>query len=196
MFRISWNNLRPYMRVGTIKSEHSTGMPLLPAWLSQAHHVFSTYPISGSKENFGKNSKPKHHLDCSLHCIINPVLLDEFQLVLTLRSWEPYSESAKDIFLFAAIPCLVESFDLKDTFLEWGENGVFYYWSFDPTGAQRLLAEDAELLHLPIFSAYLYPNNIPDLTYHIIHTYQKYKGYDPSTIDYAVDHGWPLLDSE
>jgi hypothetical protein len=127
--------------------------------------------------------------------VINLVLLDDFWLVLCSKSDLFEMEHDKEIFLFVAIPYLVKSFDLQDTFLRWGENGVVYYWSFDPTGAERISREDAEMLDLPIYDAILHSLFQPaDLTYDVIDTYQRCKGYDPNTRDYAVAHGWPLLD--
>ncbi|THU97320.1 hypothetical protein K435DRAFT_68613 [Dendrothele bispora CBS 962.96] len=79
----------------------------------------------------------------------------------------------------------------------WGNgNNDPYYWSFDPDGSSRLSKRVTEALGLPelIPKAWLQLSECADYQYEATKQFQLFRGYNPSTQEFAQRHGLPLVD--
>ncbi|THU93263.1 hypothetical protein K435DRAFT_559842, partial [Dendrothele bispora CBS 962.96] len=71
-----------------------------------------------------------------------------------------------------------------------------YYWSFDPDGSSPLSKRVTEALGLPEFTpkAQLWLYKFADYQYKATRQFQIFRGYNPSTQEFAKRHGLPLVD--
>ncbi|THV02278.1 hypothetical protein K435DRAFT_836502 [Dendrothele bispora CBS 962.96] len=79
----------------------------------------------------------------------------------------------------------------------WGtDNNDLYYWSFDPDGSWPLSKRVTETLGLPEFlpKSYLWQQDFADYQYEATKKFQVFRGYNPSTQEFAKRHGLPLVD--
>ncbi|KAJ6528883.1 hypothetical protein B0H19DRAFT_533185 [Mycena capillaripes] len=136
------------------------------SWLSQAYHIFSCLQITS---NF-----------------------DDYALIYTIRFEIAISASEEETpagFLFL---CPKEDFNVGPFSFKWPECPA--YWSLDPTGAERLNAEEATELRFPSFQL---STEIRTVTwdasvYAGLRQFHTAKGFDPDSQDVARDLGLPL----
>ncbi|THU97291.1 hypothetical protein K435DRAFT_796595 [Dendrothele bispora CBS 962.96] len=79
----------------------------------------------------------------------------------------------------------------------WGnDDNDLYYWSFNPDGSCPLSKRVTEALGLPEFlpRAQLVLERFADYQYEATKQFQLFRGYNPSTQEFAKRHGLPLLD--
>ncbi|THU93290.1 hypothetical protein K435DRAFT_670529, partial [Dendrothele bispora CBS 962.96] len=71
-----------------------------------------------------------------------------------------------------------------------------YYWSFNPDGSCPLSKRVTEALGLPelIPEARVWPYKFQDYQYEATKQFQLFRGYNPSTQEFAKRHGLPLVD--
>ncbi|KAF8181460.1 hypothetical protein K438DRAFT_1841179, partial [Mycena galopus ATCC 62051] len=136
-------------------------------WLSQANHIFNRLGISSNFEDY--------------------VLVEwmTFELSISLPTAEP-----PDAFLFLCPP---ENFLIRDTLsFEWPDCPA--YWSFDPSGAERLSPEDAIKFGFPSMerSTRMRGRSWGDMVYAGLRQFHQGKGFDPDSQDLARHLGYPL----
>ncbi|KAF8144041.1 hypothetical protein K438DRAFT_588947 [Mycena galopus ATCC 62051] len=136
-------------------------------WFSQANHVFKCLGISSNFENY-----------ILTHRI-------EFHLSISRTTAEP-----PEGFLFFCPP---DDFQIDGpSSFKWPDCPA--YWSFDPSGVERLSREDAVSLGFPSmnFSTQLYGLSWDEKVYPGLWQCHQAKGFDPDTQDLARHLGYPL----
>ncbi|KAK7036540.1 hypothetical protein VNI00_011473 [Paramarasmius palmivorus] len=109
-----------------------------------------------------------------------------------LESWCPalYDGSAPSIFLFLApAPKTVADHTLLKV-------ESLSFWSYDETGQSRMLENEREHWGLPVLSfsvKKIRALSWPDHVYKSLYTWQKARGFDPSTAGWAREMGYPEL---
>ncbi|KAI3603639.1 hypothetical protein WG66_006045 [Moniliophthora roreri] len=77
-------------------------------------------------------------------------------------------------------------------------DGDFYFWSFDETGQSRMLKEECEKWGLPVLTVSTYDpvwlHSWPAHVYTALRDWQKARGFDPATSDWARQMGYPELE--
>ncbi|KAI3621216.1 hypothetical protein WG66_014496 [Moniliophthora roreri] len=144
------------------------------AWLAQAHSILSQLGI--------------HEDEWEKYSIIeglNPTLYthEKENADITSNTHIPY--------LFVRpIPRLSDD---ETTWRSWAEST--YFWSLDPSGQEEMSESTKVFLGLPSFKTRIDFRckswNIE--TYKVIKRYQGFKGFDPTTTDYARSLGYPLI---
>ncbi|KAI3618812.1 hypothetical protein WG66_009492 [Moniliophthora roreri] len=86
----------------------------------------------------------------------------------------------------------------------WWMDGHFYFWSFDKTGQSRMSREECERWGLPVLTVSApyqvkkcNPLKLHSWSTHIYTTlrdWQKARGFDPTTSDWARDMGLPEVE--
>ncbi|THU88206.1 hypothetical protein K435DRAFT_842243 [Dendrothele bispora CBS 962.96] len=79
----------------------------------------------------------------------------------------------------------------------WGNDGNdLFHWSFDPDGSCPLSKRVAEALGLPelIPNASISTQGFANYQYEATKQFQLFRGYNPSTQEFAQRHGLPLVD--
>ncbi|KAJ6626656.1 hypothetical protein B0H10DRAFT_1688089, partial [Mycena sp. CBHHK59/15] len=68
------------------------------------------------------------------------------------------------------------------------------YWSLDPSGIEKLIAEEAEHLGFPslVFAMEVCGTYWQGTTYSALHQFRQAKGFDPESQDVARRLGYPL----
>ncbi|KAJ7142252.1 hypothetical protein C8R44DRAFT_760419 [Mycena epipterygia] len=141
---------------------------LIDAWLSQANYIFERLGITSNYEDY--------------------VFLPYITYWVTLL---PTKDTNPPGYLFV---CPLE--DLKSTAsasrFRLPEQQA--YWAIDPTGADRLSAEDAERLGFPelSFSAHVWESSWDESVYAGLRKFHAGKGFDPTSQDLARHLGVPL----
>ncbi|KAJ7651330.1 hypothetical protein FB45DRAFT_717020, partial [Roridomyces roridus] len=92
-------------------------------WMSQANHIFKRLQITSSYEDYGE----VFTIEC---------FLDE--LLFTIRITKPHLEGLPPGYFFL---CPVDQFVRAPNAFGWPQDP--WFWSFDPTGKDRLTAEEA-----------------------------------------------------
>jgi hypothetical protein len=92
-------------------------------------------------------------------------------------------------------PPQVECVDGQFTIMNPHDNEK-YYWSFDPTGLDRLTHEMAEDIGLPTpqFSVEATGWRLGKSTLDMVRKFHAAKGFDPDSQDVAIAMGYPLVD--
>ncbi|KAF8181464.1 hypothetical protein K438DRAFT_1938035 [Mycena galopus ATCC 62051] len=137
------------------------------SWLSQANHIFNRLGISSNFDDY--------------------VLVERitFELSISLPTGEP-----PEAFLFLCPP---ENFLIGDTpSFKWPDCPA--YWSFDPSGAERLSPEDAVKFGFPSMerSAWILGSSWGDMAYAGLRQFHQGKGFNPDSQDLARHLGYPL----
>ncbi|THU97305.1 hypothetical protein K435DRAFT_68425 [Dendrothele bispora CBS 962.96] len=109
-----------------------------------------------------------------------------------------YSLNFAKIFLFIA-PITVTGHPSGTSGIDvcWGnDDNDLYYWSFNPDGSCPLSKRVTEALGLPelIPKAQLWLGKFADYQYEATKQFQLFRGYNPSTQEFAQRHGLPLVD--
>ncbi|KAJ7930662.1 hypothetical protein B0H13DRAFT_1960721, partial [Mycena leptocephala] len=73
-----------------------------------------------------------------------------------------------------------------------------HYWTFDPSGLDRLTQEAAEAIGLPTaeLSVETWGGRWDDHDYALLHDFHVVKGFDPDSPDAAIAMGYPLINIE
>ncbi|THV03765.1 hypothetical protein K435DRAFT_962266 [Dendrothele bispora CBS 962.96] len=103
------------------------------------------------------------------------------------------------IFLFIASITIKASHSSRTSGIDvcWGnDDNNLYYWSFNPDGSCPLSKKATEVLGLPelIPKAWLWLEKFEDYQYEATKQFQLFRGYNPSTQEFAQRHGLPLVD--
>jgi len=141
-------------------------VPRRKAWLSQANHIFSRVRISCKLEDFA------------------PVR----ELNFTLKIPATTADTPKG-FLFLCSP---EDFKTGPSSFKWPDCPA--YWSFDPSGAERLSTEDAVDHGFPSIqlSTHIECWSWDSSVYAGLRQFHEGKGFDPDSQDVARHLGLPL----
>ncbi|ESK81577.1 hypothetical protein Moror_11308 [Moniliophthora roreri MCA 2997] len=155
-------------------------------WLSQSPRVFDALDVTEGKENFFIVEPP----DLTLRYTQRP------RTFSTLRNAEHPTEETP------LTPVYLSLHPLPATLSElvsWTERPR-YFWSFDKTGQSRLSEEECERWGLPVlvfdtdhptqFELYSLPTHI----YAALQDWQKARGFDPTTSDWARSMGYLELE--
>ncbi|THU95061.1 hypothetical protein K435DRAFT_859913 [Dendrothele bispora CBS 962.96] len=157
---------------------------LSASWLSQAQYLCDTV-----------NGLYKDVLESA-------ALLSQVQFDLWPNNESHHSLLHPDyrkIFLFIA-PITITASHSSETSgsnVCWGNgDNNFYYWSFDPDGSHPLSKRVTEALGLPKLTpkAELWLDKFADYQYEATRQFQIFRGYNPSTQEFAQRHGLPLVD--
>ncbi|THV02275.1 hypothetical protein K435DRAFT_963182 [Dendrothele bispora CBS 962.96] len=101
------------------------------------------------------------------------------------------------IFLFIAPITASHSSVASEIDVCWGnDDNDLYYWSLDPDGSCPLSKRVTETLGLPEFlpRSELWQQDFADYQYEATKEFQIFRGYNPSTQEFAKRHGLPLVD--
>ncbi|KAI3604765.1 hypothetical protein WG66_008136 [Moniliophthora roreri] len=155
-------------------------------WLSQSLQVFDALDVTEGKEKFFMVEPPYLTLRSTQHP----------RAFSTLRNAEhPVEETPlKPVYLFVhPLPTTLSEL------VSWMERPR-YFWSFDETGQSRLSEEECEWWGLPVLvpdtgvldqvELYSWPTNV----YTALRDWQKARGFDPTTSDWAQSRGYPELE--
>uniref|UniRef100_A0A0W0GDC5 Uncharacterized protein n=1 Tax=Moniliophthora roreri TaxID=221103 RepID=A0A0W0GDC5_MONRR len=152
-------------------------------WLLQSSRIFDALDVSEGKENFFI-VEPPHLTLKSTQC---PPTFS------TLHNAEdPIEETLPTpIYLFVhSLPTTLSEL------VSWMERPR-YFWSFDKTGQSRLSEEECELWGLPVLgidTEYVTLSSWPTHIYTVLQDWQKARGFDPTTSDWARSRGHPELE--
>ncbi|KAF8181421.1 hypothetical protein K438DRAFT_1841074 [Mycena galopus ATCC 62051] len=138
-------------------------------WLSQANHVFNRLGILSNFENY---------------VVLNEI---EFRLTISQLMRDP-----PEGFLFLCPP---EDFRIGDTLsFKWPDCPA--YWSFDPSGTERLSMDEAVSFGFPTLGlSRLIRGNWWDANvYASLRRFHQAKGFDPDSQDVARHLGYPLFE--
>ncbi|KAF7340341.1 Reverse transcriptase-RNase H-integrase [Mycena venus] len=158
-------------------------------WVSQQNYVCKHLQCAiGAKEDY-----QLLHLITSIDfdCILD-TRLNSFTLQGTFMTNAPQHQAY--LFLF---PPQVELVDGRFTIMN-PDDSEKYYWSFDPTGLNRLTREAAEDIGLPTpqFSVRVIGWRGDGSTLDMIREFHAAKGFNPDSQDAAIAMGHPLVDIE
>ncbi|KAJ6512518.1 hypothetical protein C8R45DRAFT_960623 [Mycena sanguinolenta] len=135
-------------------------------WLSQANHIFTSLQVSSDFEDY--------------------VVLRQIDFTLTISAGEGARSTG---FLFLCPP---EDFRTGQSSFKWP--GCPAYWSFDPSGTERLTSANAIHLGFPSFrlSVEIWGTSWDAAVYAGLHQFQEAKGFDPDSQYFAQHLGYPL----
>ncbi|THU77974.1 hypothetical protein K435DRAFT_889644 [Dendrothele bispora CBS 962.96] len=155
---------------------------LAAAWLSQAQHFCDT--VNGLYNNIPGSAALFSGITFSLQ----PNYKD-YRFLL--------HPNYGKIFLFIAPIMASHLSGISGVELCWGNDGNDpYYWSFDPDGSCLLSKRVTEALGLPQLIARVEPllQEFADYQYKATKQFQLFRGYNPSTQQFAQRHELPLVD--
>uniref|UniRef100_A0A0W0GBT8 Uncharacterized protein n=1 Tax=Moniliophthora roreri TaxID=221103 RepID=A0A0W0GBT8_MONRR len=150
-------------------------------WLSQSFRVFNAVDVTEGKENFFIVDSPWLKIRSTRHLTAS----------CTLRNDEHLIEETPPIPIYLFLCPLPISVSELVSWIE----GQPYFWSFDETGQSRMSEEECERWGLPILTLstpytvrlYTWSNYI----YTTLRDWQKARGFDPATSDWARELGYP-----
>ncbi|ESK81324.1 hypothetical protein Moror_12109 [Moniliophthora roreri MCA 2997] len=156
-------------------------------WLSQSLQVFDALGVTEGKENFFIVEPPDLVLQSTQRLTTPPTLHNaEHPIEETLPT---------PIYLFVhSLPTTLSEL------VSWMERPR-YFWSFDETGQSRLSEEECERWSLPVLvpnTGYLDQVELyswPTHVYTALRDWQKARGFDPTTSDWARSRGHPEWES-
>ncbi|KAJ6539862.1 hypothetical protein DFH09DRAFT_69545, partial [Mycena vulgaris] len=169
----------------SVKISQSAWKNTLRAWLSQANHLFSV---------MNQNSRSVQRRSCVLVKDI------EFSLSIwysedeyTLDGTFPEAKFPETIYLFVC-PLDIRQVEEREVVQIPVSNEAFY-WSLDPSGADRLTQEETEELSLPSvsFAARLWGCSWNETQYDVLRCFYLDKGYNPASLDVAHELDYPLF---
>uniref|UniRef100_A0A0W0GBT1 Uncharacterized protein n=1 Tax=Moniliophthora roreri TaxID=221103 RepID=A0A0W0GBT1_MONRR len=161
-------------------------------WLSQSCRVFGSLDVTEEEEKF---------------FIIDPPILviqstprlkyESFEASFNLRDGKPPLEETEPppIYLFLRpLPMTISEF------MSWGERRP-YFWSLDETGQCEMSEEECKRSGLPLLTcparwedSSVQLRSWPTSTYTAFRDWQKARGFDPTTSDWARELGYPVLE--
>ncbi|KAI3619467.1 hypothetical protein WG66_012811 [Moniliophthora roreri] len=150
-------------------------------WLSQSSRVFNTVDVTGGKENFFVVDPPFLEIRSTRHPTASRTLRN--------RKRPVRKTSPTRIYLFLhPLPMTVSGL------VSWIE-GRPYFWSFDETGQSRMSEEECDGWGLPMLMLSTRYNarlrSWPTYVYTGLRDWQKARGFDPATSDWARELGYP-----
>ncbi|KAJ7472528.1 hypothetical protein FB451DRAFT_298398, partial [Mycena latifolia] len=133
----------------------------------QANHIFNHLGISSNHRDY--------------------VFLHEIQYYLRLYGT---SDSIPSGYLFLCPLADLQS----DSLSHFRHPECVAYWSLDPSGVERLGMEEAEQLGFPAFEleTKAWGNSWDESVYIGIREFHQAKGFDPDSLDVALEVGYPL----
>ncbi|KAL0571203.1 hypothetical protein V5O48_008453 [Marasmius crinis-equi] len=159
---------------------HGTNDFCYETWLTQACHIFEKSGIP--------REKWKDYV----------LFGDRIDLSLIPRVEDRHNDRASSLgqpcYLFVLPPPQLP--DATPDLYNWYQQENVYCWSFDPDGNSILSPEQSRALGLPSFTRdVLFPSACwkPEV-YDLIRLWQKAKGFDPTTTDFARSMGYPILE--
>ncbi|KAF8214485.1 hypothetical protein K438DRAFT_880804 [Mycena galopus ATCC 62051] len=113
------------------------------------------------------------------------------------RRWLSSNENPSEGWLAQACH-IFNSLDIKSNFEDYGCFAIpdcIAYWSINPSGAERLSAEEARTLGLPDIESWMEVGvrYWDSSVYDGICQFQEAKGFDPYSPDVAIELGYPLF---
>ncbi|ESK85713.1 hypothetical protein Moror_10992 [Moniliophthora roreri MCA 2997] len=152
-------------------------------WSSQSSWVFDALDVTEGKENFFIVQPPYPDLHSTRRLTTPPTLHNaEHPIEETLPT---------PIYLFLhSLPTTISEF------VPWTE-GARYFWSFDETGQSQMSEEECERWGLPVLTFNIRYFDQFWLRSWLTHVYtdlqdwQKARGFDPTTSDWAQSMGYP-----
>ncbi|ESK87834.1 hypothetical protein Moror_15327 [Moniliophthora roreri MCA 2997] len=153
-------------------------------WLSQSSQVFDAIEVAGGMENFFTVIPPDLRIQFSRRPTASRTLRNgEYPVKITPPT---------PIYLFLhPLPMSVSEC------VSWIE-GHFCFWSFDEIGQSRMSEEECERWGLPVLTASTYDTVCPRSWFTYVYTtlqdWQKARGFDPATSDWARHMGDPELE--
>ncbi|THU78581.1 hypothetical protein K435DRAFT_887286 [Dendrothele bispora CBS 962.96] len=113
-----------------------------------------------------------------------------------MAALKPYGNAALDFLTDTLGVAIHDSISMGS--VTWSNNECaesFSYWSFDPTGEQRLTREEISKFGLPDLDlSVAVGTQWHDRHYRAIMKYLQLKGYNPFSTKYAEDYGFPIFD--
>ncbi|THU97295.1 hypothetical protein K435DRAFT_857704 [Dendrothele bispora CBS 962.96] len=178
----SETDLKGWTNSGHVLLENAPIDWLSATWLSQARYFCDT--VNGLYKDIPESTALLRQVSFSLksnyknhHSILHPQFCEIFLFIAPITVSHPSGTSGIDV-------C-------------WGnDKNDLYYWSFDPDGSHPLSERVTEALGLPelIPKAMSVPLKFADYQYKATKQFQLFRGYDPSTQEFAQRHGFPLVD--
>ncbi|KAI3604635.1 hypothetical protein WG66_008724 [Moniliophthora roreri] len=161
-------------------------------WLSQSCRIFGSLDVTEGEEKF---------------FIIDPPILviqstprlkyESFEASFSLRDGKPPLEETEPppIYLFLhPLPMTISEF------MSWGKRRP-YFWSLDETGQCEMSEEECKRSGLPLLTcparwedSSVQLRSWPTSTYTAFRDWQKARGFDPTTSDWARELGYPVLE--
>ncbi|ESK87082.1 hypothetical protein Moror_11923 [Moniliophthora roreri MCA 2997] len=153
-------------------------------WLSQSSRVFNAVDVIEGKENFFTVEPPWLEIRSTRHPTASRTLRNDEHLI--------EETPPTPVYLFLC-PLPISVLGLAS----WIE-GQLYFWSFDETGQSRMSEEECERWRLPVLTASTHQvESFVQLLSWSTHVYttlrdwQKARGFDPATSDWARELGYP-----
>ncbi|KAI3621215.1 hypothetical protein WG66_014499 [Moniliophthora roreri] len=170
---VSRRNLLPKRRV-VMKDGSVRPLDIRRAWLAQAHSIFSQLGIP--EYEWGDYS-----ITDRFYVQFRPIEVNTYQTA---------SNKPTPYLFVRPIPHLSDD---KTTWRSWAEST--YFWSFDRSGQEEMSESTRVSLGLPSFETeisvrYRYWDCE---MYKLMERFQHFKGFDPTTTDYARSCGYPLM---
>ncbi|ESK86064.1 hypothetical protein Moror_9378 [Moniliophthora roreri MCA 2997] len=141
-------------------------------WLAQAHSIFSQLGIhEGKWEEYSITTR--------------------FELSFYYMAYRKKSASKKPTYLF--VRPIPRPSDNETTWRSWAKS--VYFWSFDPFGREEISESKRISLGLPSFriEIHLWYTSWNFNTYKVMERFQHFKGFDPTTTDYAHSLSYPII---
>ena len=112
----------------------------------------------------------------------------EFRLHCLPNTYNPHEPEG---YLFV---CRSEDFRTGLDSLQWPDYPA--YWSLDPSGAVRLITEDAKILGFPIIhiETRIYGHSWDNSVYDRVSQFHRGRGFDPASQERAIHLGYPLYE--
>ncbi|KAF9254406.1 hypothetical protein L218DRAFT_886410 [Marasmius fiardii PR-910] len=168
-------------------------------WLAQAYRVFTTLSIPEDEWN-DCGLCLHHHWDRYLYMVILDIEVSAPEE--TNNSLTTHNGPNLPHYLFVRPPPRFS--DGFPDISNWRSGKDLYYWSHSPNGIpfppehpEMALSKDADV-------ALSLPNVVPEVhplmhtwsldAYNLMRKLQEAKGFDPTTTDFALSKGYPLLD--
>ncbi|ESK87083.1 hypothetical protein Moror_11924 [Moniliophthora roreri MCA 2997] len=153
-------------------------------WLSQSSRVFNAVDVTEGKEKFFTVESPWLKIQSTQHPTTSRTFCNDEYLI------EETSPTPVYLFLHP-LPISVSGL------VSWIE-GQPYFWSFDETGQSRMSEEECERWRLPVLTAsthqvesFVRLVSWPTYVYTTLQDWQKARGFDPATSDWARELGYP-----
>ncbi|EEC00008.1 hypothetical protein MPER_00156, partial [Moniliophthora perniciosa FA553] len=150
------------------------------AWLAQAHSIFGQLGIR--EEEWDEYSITTH-----------------FDLYICPIEAHTYQEENIDIAsnkptLYLFVRPIPRLSDNETTWKSWAESA--YFWSFDPFGREEMSESMSVSLGLPSCNIQmkLRSKSWDRCAYKLMERLQRFKGFDPTTTDYARSLGYPIME--